>query len=247
MKKNKALFEYGKYLNKWLNDLLLKTNKSGYVIGISGGIDSALCLAICLSFKKIKTYPIFLDINNSQLDKKCVNELSKSFGISIKHVDLKQQAISIKKLLGVKDRLTLANINPRLRMLSLYALAQENNMLVLGTSNMDELYLGYFTKYGDGASDVQILNTLTKKDIKELSIHLKVPQIIIDREPSASLFEDQTDEKELGISYDSIDTFLLGKGVPNKEKIIITNLHKKNTHKSLPIITPKAYRIYKSK
>jgi NAD+ synthase len=137
-----------------------------------------------------------------------------------------------------KKNLALANAKPRLRMVTLYYYAAQNNYLVLGTDNWSELKVGYFTKYGDGGIDLTILGRLVKSEVRELAHHLGVPQNIIDKKPSAGLWENQTDEGEMGLTYEELDQYILtGKAEPEtKERI--ENLSAKNNHKLDPIPIP---------
>ena len=108
------------------------------------------------------------------------------------------------------DRLTGANIKPRLRMTTLYAFANHLGYRVVGTGNRSELAIGYFTKWGDGGVDLLPLGNLTKTRVRELARHLGVPQRIIDKPPSAGLWEGQTDESEMGVTYEQLDAYLEG-------------------------------------
>jgi NAD+ synthase len=104
--------------------------------------------------------------------------------------------------------LARANIKPRLRMTTLYALAQTHGYLVAGTGNKSEIAVGYFTKYGDGGVDIEPLGELYKTQVRLLAAKLGIPQTIIDRPPTAGLWEGQTDEGEMGITYEALDTTL---------------------------------------
>jgi NAD+ synthase len=177
-----------------------------------------------------------MNINNSKLDFKCVELLKKQHQFKIIDIDLTSTFNSLKKLIKIKSKLTLSNLKARLRMATLYSVANENTLLVAGTGNADELYMGYFTKYGDGACDILPIANLTKSEVKLFAEELKVPQIIIDRPPSASLFEGQTDEKEMGVTYKEIDDFLNNKKISNESRSIIKSYHSKNLHKqNLPV------------
>lgn len=243
MKKNSTkLKEYAIYLNKWLNQYLIKTKKTGYILGLSGGIDSALCLTLCKNYKEIHVEPIYLNIENSALDSQCIKALAKQYQIKINEINLENIYHTIAKQLKIADSLSLSNLKSRLRMLSLYAIAQQKNLLVMGTSNADELYLGYYTKYGDGASDISPLACLTKNNIFDLAKLLNLPQIIISRPPSASLYKNQTDEQDLGFTYHDLDQFLLGKKINQKIEQKIVNYHKRNLHKNTLINKPKQYQ-----
>src|SRR5699024_6325417 len=130
-----------------------------------------------------------------------------------------------------KLKLTDANLRARLRMSTLYAVASQLNYLVVGTDNAAEWHTGYFTKYGDGGVDIQPIIDLTKREVGEMARYLKVPESVIDKPPSADLWEGQTDESELGTTYQAIDDFLDGKPVSNKDKQVIEKLHQKTKHK----------------
>ncbi|WEK83074.1 MAG: NAD(+) synthase [Mycoplasma sp.] len=237
-----SLKQYALYLNKWLNDYLKQANKKAVVIGISGGIDSALALAICFLSKKVKVYPYFLDIENSTLDKQCIKALEKHYKIKIPKINLKDEYLKIVKKTKLKNSLAKSNIKPRLRMLSLYALAQEHNALVLGTSNLDELYLGYYTKYGDGACDLALLSKMIKQEVFNMAKELNVPPIIINRKPSASLYSGQTDEEDMGLKYLDIDKYLDGKKTSKKVADLIKQKHQLAKHKKIKLNEPdKAY------
>ena len=116
-------------------------------------------------------------------------------------------------------------------MISLYTVAASENRLVAGTGNRSERYMGYFTKWGDGACDFNPIADLTVTEIYEFLRYLKVPDFIITKAPSAGLFDGQTDEKEMGVSYRSIDGFLLTGTVDEHDRAIIERYHKSSGHK----------------
>ena len=242
--KFKNIKEYANYLNKWLYNYVKSAHKSGVVLGISGGIDSALCLALCYGKYKIKVKPYFINFNNSALDVKCVKALAKKFKIAIPTINIACTYDNIIKACKINNKLAKSNIKPRLRMTALYALAQQQNMLVLGTSNAPECYLGYFTKYGDAACDIALISRLLKKDIYEMAKLLHLPDIIIKRAPSASLYSGQTDEKELGISYKEIDAYLQNPKTKLSTKSLkrIKQLHATAKHKTTKLVQPEPYK-----
>ena len=124
----------------------------------------------------------------------------------------------------------LTNINPRLRMATVYAVAAAEDRLVAGTGNRSEAYMGYFTKWGDGAYDLNPIADLTVTEIYEFLRYLNAPQSIIDKAPSAGLFEGQTDEAEMGVTYASIDRFLLTGEGEEADLAIIDRFHKRSEH-----------------
>lgn len=221
---------------KWVNSYVTSYKLNGVTLGISGGIDSAVVAGIISKFTNLETQYVFMDIGNSTLDKKCVKELAKKLKVNIRTIDLKKEFQTFIKTIKVKDKMTLANIKPRLRMTTLFALASEKKHIVLGTSNADELYLGYFTKFGDSGCDLMPIANLNKSEIFEIAKELELPKSIIERAPSAGLFNDQTDEKEMGVTYKEIDAYLSGKKISLKSKQTIERLHKVNFHKfSMPL------------
>jgi NAD+ synthase len=131
----------------------------------------------------------------------------------------------------------IANIAPRLRMCTLYAVGASENRLVAGTGNRSERYVGYFTKWGDGACDFNPIADLTVTEVYEFLRFLGAPAFIFDKAPSAGLYEGQTDEKEMGVSYRSIDGFLLNGYTDEKDMQIIARRHTINRHKlALPVL-----------
>ena len=128
-----------------------------------------------------------------------------------------------------------------MRMVALFAFAQEHSGLVLGTDNMDERYVGYFTKYGDGAADVLPIVYLTKNEVREAAELYGLSSLLANRTPSAGLFEGQTDENEMGVKYEDLDNYLLGGKIEKSVEDRIEYLHKISEHKRREIPTPKEY------
>ena len=135
----------------------------------------------------------------------------------------------------------LANIAPRLRMLTLYAVAAAENRLVAGTGNNSEAYVGYFTKWGDGAHDFNPIADLTVTEIYEFLRYVDAPKCVIEKAPSAALFDGQTDETEMGVTYAELDRFLSGGDIPDDKKQIIERMHRVSEHKR------KGIAVYKEK
>lgn len=235
------LNEYKNYLVSWMKELLESSGANGFVIGISGGIDSAVCYGLALEVtKNIK--PVFININNSELDKSCVIDLEKKYGNKIQEINLEKNVTDLYNALEIKDdKSTLGNMKARIRMSTLYSFAQINNYLVIGTDNACEFYTGYFTKWGDGAADLLPLVKLNKSEVYELASILDIPKSIIERAPSASLWESQTDEQEMGVTYNDIDSFLFGNQVDESSKNIILKMHEKTQHKRIPISKPESF------
>lgn len=243
MKTNfKNIEEYVKYLQTWIKLNLTDAKKSSLVIGLSGGIDSACCFAIAKKIKGIKIYPYYFAISSSVSELKFINDLEKKFKIKVEKINITKLLNNIVKAIKITNTASINNMKARLRMLCLYGAAQEKNALVLGTSNADEIYTGYFTKYGDGVSDLAPIASISKKHVYEISKYLDVPKTIINRTPTAGLYKGQTDEKELKVTYNDIDNFLLGKKISSKAKRQINILHNISEHKRNLICKPLPYK-----
>ena len=208
-------------ITKWLADYAKTTGFSGYVIGLSGGIDSAVSASLAVRAVGVdNVLGILLPCaisgersRNEDIDDAML--LANSLGISAKILDLGIPASEIfrplKKITTVEGKLILSNIKARLRMTALRAYAESNHCLVLGTTNKTEEYLGYYTKAGDGGAgvDVEPIADLLKWEVFQMARELgNIPTKIINRVPSAGLFDNQTDETEIGITYKEIDRYL---------------------------------------
>ena len=215
---------------------LAESHTSGVVYGNSGGKDSALTGILC-KLACENTVGICLPCESSRNfgeDMADGMAVAEKFGIETRVMDLTavKQAMT-GALTGVTELNTAAstNINPRLRMTALYAVAAAENRLVAGTGNRSERYMGYFTKWGDGACDFNPIGDLTVTEIYAFLRYLEAPENIIRKAPSAGLFEGQTDEGEMGVSYAAIDRFLAGEAVSPEEQAVIDRYHARSGHK----------------
>ncbi|ALD66210.1 NAD(+) synthase [Spiroplasma cantharicola] len=240
------LKEYIDYLVQWLQQEVKKANQKGVIVGISGGIDSAVVAAIAKKAFPNDYLTVWMPCNSSDLDEKCKLELIEKFDLKNVSVDLSKTFNVLSDSLndsGIKQsKIALANSKARLRMTTLYSMAQTHNYLVLGTDNADEWHIGYFTKFGDGGVDLLPIVHLLKREVREAAKILGVPQSIINRAPTASLWEDQTDESEIGFSYDLIDDYISGKSVDKAVKDRVDYLHKISEHKRIGAPIPKNIR-----
>ncbi len=236
------LSEYLLTIEKFIKDYLELSKMDGYVLGVSGGIDSALALAATVkSVGNNKIHCLILPCESNNDDLIDAVELCKQFDVTFDVIDLTSTYENLKNTLNEKEnmsKLALSNIKVRLRMVTLYAIGQNRNSLVIGTDNMDELHVGYFTKYGDGASDLLPLAYLTKNEVRKASELYGINNKIITKIPSAGLFDDQSDEKDLGFTYDELDAYLLGKEVKKTTQDKIERLHRISAHKRDIIARP---------
>lgn len=180
------------------------------IIGLSGGIDSSLTAVLAnrvLSNHNMEV--VFLpEATTPDRDRRDVARLAEEFELKVRDIAIDDLVSVFERKLGEMSELTKANLKARIRMVIFYTLANQNDGLVLGTGNLSEWLLGYFTKYGDGAADLAPLTHLYKTEINMIARHLDIPKSIITKPPSAGLWEDQTDEEELGGSYEEIDKVL---------------------------------------
>lgn len=237
------LESYLKVVEQFLKEYLEKTHCQKYILGISGGVDSSLCAALARNaVGKDRLLCLILPIESSKQDEEDAKQLAKELDLNYVVVDNSEtfkSFIKANEALGVTfDRSTLGNFKARLRMSTLYAYAQKYNGLVIGTDNADERYTGYFTKHGDGACDILPIAHLLKREVVEASKLLGISDYLAERVPTASLFEGQTDETEMGVTYKDLDNYILGGKVAPEVEARIEYLHKISEHKRVP--TPMA-------
>ena len=180
------------------------------VVGISSGIDSSLVLtllATSIDYDRIKA--VFMpDKFTKKDDYDHIRLLSTSTGIDIEEINIEGIVESYRKTLNSDDKRIEGNIRSRIRANILYYYSNKLGGMVIGTTNRTEYLLGYYTKYGDGACDIEPIETLYKTDVRSIARILKVPDQIIQKKPSAGLWENQYDEDELNMTYDEIDQVL---------------------------------------
>lgn len=221
---------------EFIRTLLKESGAKGIIFGNSGGKDSALVSIIC---KKAcdntvgVQMPCFSKRNFGE-DLDDALAVAEQFDIETRTVNLTDVREVLLGAIGDEENmstLALANIAPRLRMTTLYTIAANESRLVAGTGNRSETYMGYFTKHGDGACDFNPIIDLTVREIYEFLEYLGAPESIIKKAPSGGLFDGQTDEAEMGITYEKIDNFLLY-GEADKESLeIINRFHRRSEHK----------------
>ena len=237
------LEEYLEIICDFLRDYLETSHASGYVLGVSGGVDSSVVAAILKkAVGKEKMHCILMPINSIPSDLEDGLTLVKDLDVPYSIFDGSEAFNKLMEEFHLKgldiDKSTQGNLKARMRMSMLYAYGQKHNYLVTGTDNKDEYYIGYFTKYGDGGVDVLPIVHLTKGEIRELGKILGVRKALVERKPSAGLYEGQTDEGELGFSYDECDAYLLGKEIKEESQEKIERWHRRTEHKRVPLPRP---------
>ncbi|MCL2844723.1 MAG: NAD(+) synthase [Chitinivibrionia bacterium] len=223
---------------EFIRNAVKSAGVNGIVFGNSGGKDCALVGILCKMACK-NTIGVIMpckSIRNYEADKTDAETVAEKFDIETRTVDLSKTRDEISEAVQKTTQVSpaaLSNIAPRLRMTTLYAIAASENLLVAGTSNKSERYMGYFTKWGDGGCDFNPIADLTVGEVYELLRFLGAPEQIIEKAPSAGLFDGQTDETEMGISYANIDNFLLTGEANEKDLTIIQRYHKTSEHKRI--------------
>ena len=235
------LMEYKNHLIEWLRDEVKKANMDGVLVGMSGGVDSSVVAALAKEAFPNNSLGIYLPINNMGKDLEDAKAVAETINIETMTIDLSNSFNETLKATGVQGKLASANIKPRLRMTALYAVAQEKRYLVLGTDNAAEWILGYFTKYGDGGVDLLPIVYLTKGEVKAMAKEMGLPQVVYTKKPTAALWDGQTDEEELGYSYDEVDKYILGQDIDNEIKNKIEKQISMTEHKRKPLPAPKEF------
>lgn len=235
------------HIVEWLRGKVEESHTKGLVVGLSGGIDSSVVAFLIKKAFPDNSIGVIMPIKSNPVDEQYARELVEACGINAIKVDLSSEHDTLKSAvvdqLGDSfehDRIADSNLRARLRMTTLYTVANSMNYLVVGTDNAAEIHTGYFTKYGDGGVDLIPIANLSKRDVYEFARYFGVPDSIINRPPTAGLWDGQTDEGEMGTTYDMIDDYLEGKEIPEKDKAIIDSLHNRSEHKrNMPPKPPK--------
>jgi len=210
---------------RFLRAHALGDGSDGVVVGLSGGIDSALVARLArdaLGAEHVLGV-LLPDAPFPDPLRQETEGYARDLGIESRTIPIESVEEAYRKLLPeLADRVSLGNVKARIRMTIDYAIARERHRLVVGTGNKSELLLGYFTKYGDGGVDLLPLGDLYKTDIRGIAKELGLPEAIRKRPPTAGLWEGQTDEEELGISYEDVDQILFGLEQLRSEEEIAT-------------------------
>lgn len=232
---------------KWLNGKVFEANAKGIIFGLSGGIDSAVLAGLSKIAFPEDSLGLIMPCHSNPVDEEHALLVADSLDLKVEKVDLTETYDQLLQSLNLEgtNNLATANIKPRLRMITLYYYAQTHNYLVTGASNKSEIMVGYFTKHGDSGVDLLPLASFTKTEIREMARCLNIPKIIINKSPTAGLWENQTDEKEMGFGYDVLDNYIKKKTGPKDIVEKIDTMYRKSEHKRNfpPIYVPKDYNI----
>jgi NAD+ synthase len=213
---------------EWLRQQLARSGARGFVFGLSGGIDSAVVARLCQIAAPGSVAGVLMPCHSDPRDEADAKLVADHFQIPTIRVDLAppydaftgtlQRAVkdlpqelcpdAAHASTDIKAKLPLANVKPRLRMTTLYFVANTLNYMVAGTGNRSELSIGYFTKYGDGGVDLLPIGNLLKSEVRAAARGLGVPDPVIEKAPSAGLWLGQTDEAEMGFSYAELEDYL---------------------------------------
>ena len=212
----------------WMKAQVVAAGSRGIVVGLSGGIDSAVVVGLAAMAVPGNVVGVMLPCHSDPHDEADAQLAAEHFKVpairvdlapaydrmlldlrsAIAHLPATQRPVLVHDEVDPKARVPVANLKPRLRMTALYFVANSMNYLVAGTGNRSELTIGYFTKYGDGGVDMLPIGRLLKSEVRSMAKLLNVPQRIIDKAPSAGLWEGQTDESEMGFSYAELERYL---------------------------------------
>ncbi len=216
----------GSDIAEWIAGHVTRAGAGGIVVGLSGGVDSAVVARLAQMATGGRAVGVIMPCHSDPQDEADARLVADHFGIPTLRADLEPAYDRlVRDLRGTLDllpadqapgpvgddiraRVPVANIKPRLRMTTLYFLANTLNYLVAGTGNRSELTIGYFTKHGDGSADLLPIGHLLKSEVCTLARELEVPERIIDKPPSAGLWVGQTDEAEMGFTYTDLERYL---------------------------------------
>jgi NAD+ synthase len=243
----------GESIVTWLRARLAGSGARGFVVGLSGGVDSAVVAALCQMAAPTRTLGVLLPCYSHPQDEHDARLVADAFKMALARIDLGPVFDALTEALGpalkgmpthvqvpdIKQQAPDANVKPRLRMTSLYFFANSLNYLVAGTGNRSEITLGYFTKYGDGGVDLLPIGHLLKSEVRALARELGVPNPVIEKAPTAGLWMGQTDEGEMGFSYEDLERYLVegAPAVPETVAKRIEELRRTSEHKrALPPI-----------
>ncbi|MCD4668862.1 MAG: NAD(+) synthase [Actinomycetia bacterium] len=222
-------------IERWIVETLSKASMGGVVVGLSGGLDSAVCASLCAgALGPANVLGLIMPCRSMQSDTDDGVSIAEHLGVRHRIIDLSPVLKAFMSGLNDTSVLNIANIISRLRMTMLYAHSSER--LVLGTSNYSEILVGYWTKWGDGAADLLPIARLYKDEVRMIAAALDLPRWVIDRVPSAGLWPGQSDEEEMGISYEDIRSYFHGGEISESAALRIQKMAESTEHKRNPIV-----------
>lgn len=237
--------ELANKLTAWIRAQVALAKRRGVVFGLSGGLDSAVVAVLCNRAFPANALALIMPCYSSETDIEHAEAVASKFHIPTSTIALEEAFDSLLRVLSAGDyepankKLAESNLKPRLRMLALYYSATQLGYLVVGTGNRSEISIGYFTKYGDGAVDILPLGNLVKRQVRELAVYLDIPKEIIQKPPSAGLWVGQTDEGEMGITYEELDHYLItGQAAEEVKKKVDARITGSAHKRALPAIPP---------
>jgi NAD+ synthase len=230
-------------ITHWIRHQVTMAGAGGAVLAMSGGLDSSVAAALCKHALCDAVRGLILPCHSDPSDEAHALMVAEQFDITTYKVDLGPVFDLLKTTLQAGNRLPLGNLKARLRMIVVYYYSSELGYLVVGSGNKSEFMTGYFTKHGDGAVDLLPLGGLLKTQVYELARGLGMPHEILDKPPSAGLWEGQTDEGEMGITYEELDRAILALQGSQSENLgdealdRVRQMVSKSHHKRAPIPT----------
>lgn len=243
-------------ISSWLRERLDEGGADRFVLGLSGGIDSAVVCGLCVRAAGAeRVLGVIMPSSSQPDDAASAAKVAAAFGVATQTVDLTSVTDSFYAVMPAAEELTsatgdvfekrhqlaVANVRPRLRMTTLYYVANLTNGIVVGTGNKSEAMIGYFTKYGDGGVDLFPIIDLYKHEVREVARELGVPESVIERPPSAGLWAGQTDEDEIGMTYDDLDRTLVAiesgdtSDIDPATLLRVSELVTRTNHKRIPV------------
>ncbi|MFH2070727.1 MAG: NAD(+) synthase [Elusimicrobiota bacterium] len=229
-----------KKISTWILGKVKEAGAKGTITGLSGGLDSAVVALLCKKAVGKNHLCLILPCESSRKDVSDAEHIARKFKLKTKTVNLTPIYRHFLKILPPARKIARGNLKARLRMITLYYFANKLNYIVSGTGNKSEIIMGYFTKYGDGGVDILPIGNILKRDVRKLACLLNVPEKIILKKPSAGLWQGQTDEGEMGITYDKLDSTInrMGKtpGKQSKDTLTVRIIKQmeRTKHKSNP-------------
>jgi len=240
------------HIVEWLDSYCEHSKLKGFVVGVSGGIDSAVTATLCAKTGRKAhplNMPIYQDENQLSRSSRHIDWLEKNFpNVQGIHIDLTAPFQALEKTFpdDIQDGLSMANTRSRLRMVTLYAFATHHRLLVAGTGNkVEDFGVGFYTKYGDGGVDISPIADLMKSEVYAIGSALGIIEEILKAPPTDGLWEDnRTDESQIGATYAELEWAMQHKEKPDNDELtprqqevlsIYQKFHKANRHKMDPI------------